>query len=146
MWTGHPELLNNLSVRGHHAGEVTHSSSVSTLLLISDNLYPNPPPLPNYRNTKNATEIKHSKNRKARFKSYSEKNRDLQRCFTKHEVLVFQQRKSNLLYCTARTRHRKNPVIKKKRLFHEKLVLVLLDKCVANEAVTVRRKRKASSL
>lgn len=40
----------------------------------------------------------------------------------------------------------KEPSCQEKRLFYEKLVLVLLNKCVANEAVTVRRKRKASSL
>lgn len=69
-------------------------------------------------------------------KKVSQKNRYLQRGFTTAKQI-------RLAPCTAWARHRKNLVAQKKSC---KLLLVLLNKCVANEAVTAGRKRETSPL
>lgn len=137
------ELWNKLSDVVHHAGEVTHS--VSTSFLLSENLYPNPLSPPNYRNTKKATEVKHSKERKAKFKSYPEKTEIYKDA--SQNIMYWFSSKENKTCSTAQLRPgTERTLLPWKKAVPWETLLVLLNKCIANDTVIVKRKRKASSL
>lgn len=65
---------------------------------------------------------------------------------SQHIMYLFSSKENQTCSMHRLDQAQKEPSCLEQRLLHVKHTLVLLNKCVANEAVTVRRKREALSL